>query len=104
MMGVLVQGEMLDKPTALKLATAFLKRSPTRACSLWVTRVAGAESDANAAGVAWAASDASAFGIVYGRSNDFDESVYAEEMRWQAGEIRRIVGNPFQEIEAGKTE
>jgi hypothetical protein len=94
MMCVLVHANMLKKPTALQLATAFAARSPSQVCSLWVSRAASAASDADAAGDAWAASDASAFRIAYARNIDFDEAAYASEMRWQAQIIRQIVGNP----------
>lgn len=102
MMCVLVHANMLKKPRALQLATSFAARSPSRVCSLWVSRVASAASDANAAGDAWAASDASAFRIAYAHSIDFDEAVYVAEMRWQAGIIRQVVGNPFRKCDPHK--
>jgi hypothetical protein len=96
MMCVLVHGHMLDKPTSLKLAAAFVERSPTRAGLRWVDRVAEAGGDLDAAGDAWAASYTSAFTVVYASSRDFDDRIFAVEMRWQADKIREIVGNPFQ--------
>ena len=102
MMCALVQGNMLDKPTALKLAIAFAKRAPTRVGAPWLTRVAEAESDSDAAGDAWAASDASAFSIAYCESIAFNH--YATELRWQAETIRQIVGNPFRRIDPHKKE
>jgi len=97
MMCVLYFGEMLDKPTSLRLATVFAQRMPTRMCSLWVARVAAAGCDSDAAGDAWAASYASAHSVVYARSRDFDQSIFEAEMRWQAGKIKEIVGNPFKD-------
>jgi len=97
LMSILVFGEMLDKPTALRLAIAFANRTPTRMCSLWVARVAAAGYDSDAAGDAWAASYASAHSVVYARSRDFDHDLFAAEMRWQAGKIKEIVGNPFKD-------
>jgi hypothetical protein len=96
-MSILIFGEMLDKPTALRLAVAFANRTPTRICSLWVARVAAAGCDSDAAGDAWAASYASAHSVVYARSRDFDQSIFEAEMRWQAGKIKEIVGNPFKD-------
>ncbi len=103
-MCVLVQGKLLNKSKALKLALAFAERSPTRAAYRWVTRVASAGSDADAAGDAWAASDTSAFSMVYASGPDFDNSIYAIELRWQAEKIKQIVGNPFKASESNKME
>jgi hypothetical protein len=89
MMCALAQGKMLNKPTALKLAIAFAKRAPTRVGALWLTRVAEAESDSDAAGDAWAASDASAFSIAYCESIAFKDCLYATELRWQADSTNR---------------
>ena len=99
MMCVLYFGEMLDKPTSLRLATVFAQRTPTRMSSLWVARVAAAGCDSDAAGDAWAASYASAHRVVYARSRDFDQSIFESEMRWQAAQIKDIVGNPFRNIQ-----
>jgi hypothetical protein len=99
MMCVLYFGEMLDKPTSLRLATVFAQRTPTRMSSRWVARVAAAGCNSDAAGDAWAASYSSAHRVVYSTSPDFDESIFEAEMRWQAAQIRQIVGNPFGNIQ-----
>ena len=103
-MCILVQGKMLNKASALKLAIAFGKRAPTREGSYWVTRVANAESDADAARDAWATSDASAFSIAYCESIGFNHCLHATELRSQAETIRHIVGNPFKDVDSNKTE
>jgi hypothetical protein len=96
MMFILIFGKMLDKPTALRLAAAWARRTPTKMCRLWVDRVADAGCDADAAGDAWAASYASAHSVASSRSRNFDQSLFVAEMRWQAEKIRQIVGNPFK--------
>jgi hypothetical protein len=100
MMSILIFGKMLDKPTALRLAAAWAKRTPTKMCRLWVARIAAAECDSDAAGDAWAASDASAKSVVYAGSGAFDKSIFEAEMRWQAEKIKQIVGNPFKNIQS----
>ena len=40
MMCAMVQGNMLNKLTALKLTIAFAKRAPTRVGARWLTKVA----------------------------------------------------------------
>ena len=104
MMCMLVQGKMLNKALALKLTIAFATRAPTREGSYWVTRVANAGSDADAARDAWATSDASAFSIAYFESIGFNHCLHATELRSQAETIRQIVGNPFKDIDSNKTE
>ena len=104
MMCMLVQGKMLNKALALTLAIAFAKRAPTREGSYWVTRVANAGSDADAAHDAWATSDASAFSIAYCESIGFNHCLHATELRSQAETIRQIVGNPFKDVDSNKTE
>jgi hypothetical protein len=34
-----------------------------------------------------------------GQSRDFDQSIFEAEMRWQAGKIKEIVGNPFSDTQ-----
>lgn len=92
---VLVQGRLLGKAKALKLASAFAKRTPTRICQLGLARVKKSRSGSDAASDAWAASYASAHAVVYAHCKDFDASVFASEMRWQAKNGKQIVRSPF---------
>jgi hypothetical protein len=95
MMCILVQCGLLDQLRAVKLASTFAKRTPTRICHLWLSRVKECKGNADAAGDAWAASYASAHTVAYAHPDHFDD-VFASEMRWQAGQIRKIMGNPFR--------
>jgi hypothetical protein len=102
MMNVLVRGKMLDKKSALRLVIEFARRAPFRTGAFWVSEVANAETDADAAAAVLVAVDDIAFSIAYCNNIGLNRSLHETELLLQAEKIRRFVGNPFKRAEADK--
>lgn len=101
MMCLLVEGEVLTQSQAVKIAAAFARRTPARISRLWLKRVKKSKGRLDAAGEAWAASYASANYAACAENGEWDPSIFAAEMAWQAKVIRRAIGNPFRQRTSG---